>query len=397
MQTGESAQMRETPHSAHPIAASFSPLQGVRHVPYTQLVIEGPPPPCYACNQNSKKRAAELRRENGLSGYAELSHRCARSSCWQHGVFSQYGAQHIRDSNQTLQAPKLLLMKNPEALFWPHLATVHASEALRCSTVLLTVLREPVARALSHFRWYHMQLPFDRKWLRRHELEHSSAHFAWWVELSMAAYSELGERLASPGLASELGPELYQKEVAARWRDAVYRIESLKQRAHWARFLANVSLQPPDAAKWERSMLAHNGLALVKGALQSLYFPQTSCWLEELGPRSSQLRIVQSELFFSDSTTQLRGLLPWMRHLPVAAAQSPSVMAAAKEDSGSRMASPQWIAPKRSAVVSTALQRLQRFFVEPNERLFEQLERIGQPFQRKLWHANAAGHHSSGS
>jgi hypothetical protein len=116
-----------------------------------------------------------------------------------------------------------LLAKNPDAFFWPHLASIHVQRAIHCSTKLLVLLRDPVQRTLSHFGWYW------RKMAGAPGASHNiTAVFGHWLDLSFDAYA---------AQLRQFTDDSEPHEKILRWSELCYGLEGPEQRKHWAPFL----------------------------------------------------------------------------------------------------------------------------------------------------------------
>lgn len=257
----------------------------------------------------------------------------------------------------TATAGSRLLAKNPDAFFWPHLASIFVQRAMQCQTRLLVLLRDPVQRTLSHFGWYWRKLAASSPL-------NSTVAFGNWLDLSLSAYSDTLRQFASG--------DGTPTEHVQQWRDFCYGLESEEQRAHWAPFFG----------VFEPSGFTHDGLAVVKGLPQSVYTPQLLTWRQQLLPykkaSAGLLRVVQSEQLRLDSS-EMERITDWLglAHIPTKDT-SPSDELYSSVAHGTK---------PRSAELE---RRLADFFEPHNARLFELVAQMGQPFDERLWQAPVA-------
>ena len=296
-----------------------------------------------------------LREEQGLPSWYEYEEACRRPGCWSSMLLEHFGS--------TAATGPRLLAKNPDAFFWPHLASIYVQHAMQCRTRLLVMLRDPVQRTLSHFGWYW------RKLAAASPLNITVA-FGNWLELSLSAYSDTLSQFATD--------DGTPTEHVHQWRDFCYGLESEEQRAHWAPFFG-VS---------EPSGFTHDGLAVIKGLPQSVYAPQLLTWRQQLLPykkaSAGLLRIVQSEQLRLDSS-EMERITDWLglAHAHTNDASSSDDELYSSVAHGTK---------PRSAELE---RRLVDFFGPHNARLFELVAQMGQPFDERLWQAPAVEHAST--
>ena len=417
---------------------------------------------CFACRDRSNASALNETSRDALPNFEEYAAQCSLRACWRSGVFSQYGNRAVPTAGSTQR----MLLKNPEALVWPHLAAVHVPEAVRCGTSLVVLLRDPVQRLRSHFAWYFMQQPYDRLRLcslllgradvpqgvgersvpeggsnqsvRTRNLMRAlgrgksyamatAVAFEMWVNASLGAYADALQPLASTSIAR--GTELHF------WRQLVYSLEDRHRRQRWLRFLLSLGLSDPkgvDSATSPPPLLAHNGLSLAKGLLQSVYHPQLLQWLHP--PRAWQewpsaisnhpagestrlaraatshhqhLHVLQSERLFAAGAKagqqqqqqqpwDLRAWLSKVTGLPAGRLDASVQQLEVSRQPSSRgkrgrgqvthaAASAKYIAPLDSPVVAAALAQVRSFLEPHTRRTLRLLESVGQPLDESLW------------
>ena len=290
-----------------------------------------------------------LREEQGLPWWFEYEEACRRPGCWPSMLSEHFGS--------TAATGPRLLAKNPDAFFWPHLASIFVQRAMQCQTRLLVMLRDPVQRTLSHFGWYWRKLAAASPL-------NSTVAFGNWLELSLSAYSDTLRQFASD--------EGTPTEHVQQWRDFCYGLESEEQRAHWAPFFG----------VFEPSGFTHDGLAVIKGLPQSVYAPQLLTWRQQLLPykkaSAGLLRVVQSEQLRLDSS-EMKRITEWLGLAHVPTKDAPS--------SDELYSSVAHGTKPRSAELE---RRLVDFFQPHNVRLFELVAQMGQPFDERLWQVPAA-------
>ena len=289
-----------------------------------------------------------LHEARGLPGYRAFASACSQPRCWSEMLAEHFGSSAASDGRR-------LMAKNPDALFWPHLAAAIVPRAVPCRTKIVALLRNPVDRTLSHFGWYWRKMQASS--------QSSTAAFEHWLDLSLSAYSDRLQRLLGCG-----SPE----ELVRTWRGLCYSLETAQQRARWASFLG-LGTSPISA-------LTHDGLAFVKGLPQSVYYPQVLTWRSEQlahddGP-VSLLRVVQSETLRRDPAAFGR-LTSWLG-LPEAAPFDAST----QPDDDLYSSASHRTKPQPAPLV---LERLADFFAPHNRRLFDLLQDMGQPFDESLW------------
>ena len=289
-----------------------------------------------------------LLEQQGLPAYYEYEEACRRPGCWESMI-----SEHFDMAPDTRTR---LLAKNPDAFFWPHLASIYVQRAIHCGTKLLVLLRDPVQRTLSHFGWYW------RKMAGAPGAAHNStAAFGHWLDLSFEAYA---------AQLHQFTDDSAPREKVWRWSEFCYGLEGEAQRKHWAPFLGVI----------EPSGFTHDGLAFVKGLPQSVYLPQLLTWRSYLHPYQEMatglLHAVQSERLRHDPA-ELGRITVWLglEAAPRATAKPP--------DYGEFSSAVQGTKPR-----STELERrLVNFFGPLNARLLEVLADMGQPFDEALWQA----------
>ena len=298
--------------------------------------------PSEACLRSS----CGLLEQEGLPDRYEYEEACRQPGCYEEAISEHFGTAP--------DAGTRLLAKNPDAFFWPHLASIHVQRAIHCSTKLLVLLRDPIQRTLSHFGWYW------RKMEGAPGASHNiTAAFGHWLDLSFDAYA---------AQLRQFTDDSEPHEKILRWSELCYGLEGPAQRKHWAPFLGVV----------EPSGFTHDGLAFVKGLPQSVYLPQLLTWRSYLQPYrergSGLLRAVQSERLRHDPA-ELGRITTWLglgSAPPRATAALPEFSSAAQGTKPS----------------SAALERRLTNFLGPlNAQLFEVLAEMGQRFDETLWRA----------
>ena len=167
-------------------------------------------PPTEGWNGKDTCEVCGLRESQGLTQYGEYREACSRPDCWSEMLVEHFGSA-------TAGFGRRLLAKNPDALFWPHLASAYLARSVRCGTKILAMLRNPVDRTLSHFGWYYRKT--------RAPPDSSAIAFEHWWNLSLAAHSSSLHRFLDSSS---------QEEHVQSWKDLVYSLESEAQRSRWA-------------------------------------------------------------------------------------------------------------------------------------------------------------------
>ena len=292
-----------------------------------------------------------LEQRGGLPAYYQYEEACRRPGCWAAMLSEHFGTEPDAGTR---------LAKNPDAFFWPHLASIYVQRAIQCGTKLLLLLRDPVQRTLSHFGWY---------WRKMVGMpgaaDNATAAFSHWLDLSFDAYAAQLRQFTDNGAP--------RKDVW-QWSELCYGLESPAQRKHWAPYLGLV----------EPSGFTHDGLAFVKGLPQSVYLPQLLTWRSHLHSHREKgaqlLRAVQSERLRCDPS-ELGRVTAWL-----GLGAAPGTTATSSDD-GEFSSAAQGTKP-RSAVLE---RRLVNFLAPLNTRLFEVLAEMGQPFDAALWQAPDPG------
>lgn len=299
----------------------------------------GPSEACDTCG---------LLEQQGLPDHYEYEEACRRPGCWEKMLSEHFGS--------ATDAGVRLLAKNPDAFFWPHLASIHVQRAIHCSTKLIVLLRDPVQRTLSHFGWYWRKMAGAPG-----VLHNTTAAFGHWLDLSFDAYAAQLRQFAD---------ESEPHEKILRWSELCYGLEGSEQRKHWAPFLGVI----------EPSGFTHDGLAFVKGLPQSVYLPQLLTWRSYLHPYrergSGLLRAVQSERLRHDPA-ELGRITAWLGFEAAPRATAKPV------DDGEFSSAAQGTKPSSAALE----RRLTNFLGPLNAQLFEVLAEMGQPFDETLWRA----------